>query len=65
VTIVGTWGLQFGNGESLGESNRLYFAAGPEDESAGLFGRLSAVPEPPSATLMLLGLGLVGVIARG
>ncbi len=64
VAIEGIWGLQFGNGESLGESNRLYFAAGPEDEAAGLFGSLSVVPEPPSALLMLLGLGMVSVFAR-
>ena len=55
VVIEGLWGLQFGNGASLGEANRLYFAAGPEDETAGLFGHLSAVPEPGSLTLMLAG----------
>jgi uncharacterized protein (TIGR03118 family) len=41
VTIEGLWDIAFGNGESLGRSNSLYFAAGPEDESAGLFGSLS------------------------
>ncbi len=40
VAIAGLWGLQFGNGESLGDSNALYFAAGPEDEKDGLFGSL-------------------------
>jgi uncharacterized protein (TIGR03118 family) len=40
VAIAGLWGLQFGNGESLGDSNALYFAAGPEDEAEGLFGSL-------------------------
>jgi uncharacterized protein (TIGR03118 family) len=40
VAIAGLWGLQFGNGESLGDSNTLYFAAGPEDEKDGLFGSL-------------------------
>jgi hypothetical protein len=34
------WGLQFGNGVSLGDSNALYVAAGPEDEKDGLFGSL-------------------------
>lgn len=34
------WGILFGNGESLGDSNALYFAAGPEDEADGLFGSL-------------------------
>jgi uncharacterized protein (TIGR03118 family) len=40
VLIAGLWGLQFGNGESLGDSNALYFSAGPEDEVDGLFGSL-------------------------
>ena len=40
VAIGGLWALQFGNGESLGDSNALYFAAGPEDEADGLFGSL-------------------------
>jgi uncharacterized protein (TIGR03118 family) len=40
VTVAGLWGLQFGNGESLGDSNALYFAAGPNDEKDGLFGSL-------------------------
>jgi uncharacterized protein (TIGR03118 family) len=40
VAIEGLWGLQFGNGASLGDSNALYFAAGPGDEKQGLFGAL-------------------------
>lgn len=43
VGIAGLWGLQFGNGESLGDANALYFAAGPEDETDGLFGSLRYV----------------------
>ncbi|QTD47436.1 TIGR03118 family protein [Ottowia testudinis] len=38
--VQGMWGLQFGNGASLGDANALYFAAGPEDEKDGLFGVL-------------------------
>lgn len=44
VAITGLWGLQFGNGASLGDSDALYFAAGPEDEKAGLFGSLRYSP---------------------
>jgi uncharacterized protein (TIGR03118 family) len=44
VVIDGLWGLQFGNGASLGEGNHLYFAAGPEKEKQGLFGKLQANP---------------------
>ncbi len=32
--------LQWGSIAAMGESNALYFAAGPEDEKDGLFGRL-------------------------
>jgi uncharacterized protein (TIGR03118 family) len=44
VAIAGLWGLQFGNGESLGDSNALYFAAGPGDETQGVFGSLRHMP---------------------
>jgi uncharacterized protein (TIGR03118 family) len=40
IKTEGIWGLQFGNGASLGEANHLYFAAGPEDEEAGVFGKI-------------------------
>lgn len=40
VAIPGLWALQFGNGVALGDSNALYFAAGPGDETEGLFGSL-------------------------
>lgn len=42
VAVAGLWGLQFGNGASLGDSSALYFAAGPADETQGLFGALRA-----------------------
>ncbi|MEX0270438.1 TIGR03118 family protein [Leptolyngbyaceae cyanobacterium UHCC 1019] len=44
IEIPGIWGLLFGNGASLGDSNSLYFAAGPEDEADGVFGRLNVAP---------------------
>lgn len=40
IGIPGLWGMIFGNGASLGDSNALYFAAGPFDEVDGLFGSL-------------------------
>jgi uncharacterized protein (TIGR03118 family) len=40
VVIDKVWGLLFGNGESLGDTNALYYAAGPKDEADGLFGSL-------------------------
>lgn len=41
VEIDGIWALAFGNGESLGMSDALYFAAGPGPEADGIFGRLT------------------------
>lgn len=52
LSLEGLWGLQVGNGGSGGSSSLLYFSAGPDDESHGLFGSLTAVPEP--STLFLL-----------
>jgi uncharacterized protein (TIGR03118 family) len=40
VKIDKVWGLLFGNGASLGDTNALYFAAGPKDEEDGVFGSL-------------------------
>ena len=43
VKIEKIWGLLFGNGESLGDKNALYVAAGPNDEKDGLFSVLRPV----------------------
>jgi uncharacterized protein (TIGR03118 family) len=40
IEVDGLWGLTFGNGETLGYSNHLYYAAGPEAENQGIFGKL-------------------------
>ena len=64
VEIEGIWGLQFGNGESLGTANHLYFAAGPADETAGLFGSLAPVPEPSAAVMMLAGMAWFATLAH-
>jgi uncharacterized protein (TIGR03118 family) len=40
IAIDKVWGILFGNGESLGDKNALYFAAGPKDEADGVFGSL-------------------------
>lgn len=44
VAIDGLWDIMFGNGQSLGEANHLYFAAGPREEVDGLFGKLVYEP---------------------
>jgi len=45
VVIDGLWGLGFGNDGNAGPSTTLYFTAGPDDESHGLFGMIEA-PAP-------------------
>jgi uncharacterized protein (TIGR03118 family) len=42
VEIDGLWGLAFGNGVSAGSTTTLYYAAGPDDETHGLFGKITA-----------------------
>ena len=66
LSIDGLWGLQFGNGASLGAANALYFAAGPHDETQGLFGSLVAapVPEPESWAMFAAGLVFLGAVAK-
>jgi len=43
ILIDGLWSLLVGNGGNGGDRNTIYFTAGPNDESDGLFGSLSAV----------------------
>ena len=42
IVIDGIWDLKFGNGVAQGESNALYFTAGPNGETDGLFGKIKA-----------------------
>lgn len=51
IVNEGLWGLQFGNGGNGGDTNKLYFTAGINDEADGLFGSLT-VPEPGSLALI-------------
>jgi uncharacterized protein (TIGR03118 family) len=44
VTIDGLWGIGFGNDHSSGSSKVLYFAAGPDDEMNGHFGKIELIP---------------------
>jgi len=42
ISIDGLWGIGFGNGFASGPTSTLYFAAGPDEESHGLFGSITA-----------------------
>jgi uncharacterized protein (TIGR03118 family) len=45
IVIDGLWGLTFGNGAKAGRPGTLYFTAGPNGESNGLFGALDPVAQ--------------------
>jgi uncharacterized protein (TIGR03118 family) len=64
ILLPGLWGLEFGNDAGAGPSNTLYFVAGIGDEGHGLFGSISAAPEPETWAMMILGFGLSGGMVR-
>jgi uncharacterized protein (TIGR03118 family) len=55
VSIDELWALVPGNDGQGGNSNRIYFSAGSNEEMNGLFGSLTSIPEP--STLMLIFIG--------
>jgi uncharacterized protein (TIGR03118 family) len=40
LKVDGIWGMLFGNGASLGDTDSLYYAAGPNNALDGVFGRV-------------------------
>jgi len=62
LQIDGLWALSPGNGGNGGSNALLYFTAGPDGESNGLFGVLTPAPEP-SVTLLLMA-GVSGLMLR-
>lgn len=48
IKIDGLWGLAFGNGFADQPVNTLFFAAGPNDEQNGLYGRIDVQNGQPS-----------------
>jgi len=42
IRIDGLWGLGFGNNAGSGSADVLYFAAGPDDETGGTFGKIES-----------------------
>jgi len=61
LSIDGLWGLTIGNDARAGNSQSIYFSAGPNSEANGLFGVIAPVPEP--STVVLLGVGIIGLLA--
>jgi uncharacterized protein (TIGR03118 family) len=59
IVIDGLWGLIPGNDGLGGSSQDIYFSAGPDTESNGLFGAIQPTPEPSSMVLGLTGVGLL------
>jgi len=45
LAIDGLWGIAFGNNFRAQPANTLFFAAGPNDESDGLYGTIQPAPE--------------------
>ena len=63
-TPGGLWALGFGIGGSNGDPNTLYFTDGIDGETHGLFGAISAVPEPATWAMMLIGFAGLGFAFR-
>ena len=59
------WALSVGTGLGLGgDPNTVYFTDGLNSERDGLFGAISAVPEPSTWAMMLLGFAGLGFAFR-
>jgi uncharacterized protein (TIGR03118 family) len=65
IAIDELWGLKFGNGTTAGDTNALYFAAGPNNYANGLFGKITVAPGGPGGDAALVtaptGLGETGL----
>jgi uncharacterized protein (TIGR03118 family) len=62
-TPGGLWSIVFGGGGSDGTPNTLFFTDGIDGETGGLFGSLTAVPEPSTWAMMLAGFGGLALLA--
>jgi uncharacterized protein (TIGR03118 family) len=61
----GLWGIAFGNDRSNQPSNTLFFAAGPNDEADGVYGRIDLNTTSTSGTNTGSGTGTSGGTSGG
>jgi uncharacterized protein (TIGR03118 family) len=59
----GLWSLAFGGGGMDGNPNTLFFTDGINGEKGGLFGSITAIPEPSTWAMMLSGFGGLALLA--
>jgi uncharacterized protein (TIGR03118 family) len=61
IVIQDLWSLTIGNGTNAGSTDQIYFTAGTGGYRDGLLGdiQLSSVPEPSTAVLALIALGVL------
>jgi len=64
IAIGDLWALTVGNGGAAGSTENIYFTSGVADESDGLFGSLSLIPEPGSAALLFSGIAAMAALIR-
>src|SRR6202007_544121 len=60
ITILGLWGLLFGNGKSGGDTNTLYFCAGVPNGSITPRGLLGSIAPPAAITSILNAASQIG-----
>jgi uncharacterized protein (TIGR03118 family) len=58
----GLWALEFRTGGTGNNTNALYFTAGIDDETHGLFGEIVPTPEPAPLALAAMGVLAVGLL---
>ena len=63
IAIDGLWALFPGNDGMGGSSQKIYFSAGPNGETNGLFGVLQSVPAVPEPSSIALELAAVVLLA--
>jgi uncharacterized protein (TIGR03118 family) len=59
IADPGLWALDFRAGGTGNNTNALYFTAGINDETDGLFGEIATTPEPTS--FLLAGMGVLAL----